>query len=133
MNSAVALYEKEIYNYYKDYIKVKDIIKTKEDIKKHFIKDNFIILGLNINHIIGHLQEKFFKDFLEDENDIANNYHVEIKIYSLISLFYCVILNIYSLVFIFSYINKNIDFVERSTFRIVSSYCHMKKKIQNDI
>ena len=133
LNSAVALYEKEIYNYYKDYIKVKDIIKTKEDIKKHFIKDNFIILGLNINHIIGHLQEKFFKDFLEDENDIANNYHVEIKIYSLISLFYCVILNIYSLVFIFSYINKNIDFVERSTFRIVSSYCHMKKKIQNAI
>ena len=94
MNSAAALYKKEIYNYYKDYIKV-----------KYFIKHNFIIFGLNINHIIDHLQEKLFKDFLEDKNDIANNYQVEIKINSLILLFYCVILNIYSLVFIFSYWN----------------------------
>ena len=133
LNSAVALYEKEIYNYYKDYIKIKDMIKTKEDIKENFIKDNFIILGMNINHIIGHLQEKFFKDFLEDEKDIAYNYHIEIKTFSLISLFNCIILNIYSLLFIFSYINKNIEFVESSTFRIVSSFCHMKKKIQNPI
>ena len=131
LNSAVALYEKEIFNYYKDYLKVKDSLKTKEDIKENFIKDNFIILGMNINHIISHLEEKFFRDFLEDEKDIANYYHFEIKTFSLISLFYCIALNIYSLVFIFSYINKNIEFVESSTVRIVSSFCHMKKKVQN--
>ena len=131
LNSAVALYEKEIYNFYKDYLKVKNSLKTKEDIKVNFIKDNFIILGLNINHILSHLEEKFFRDFLEDEKDIANRYHIEIKTLSLISLFYCIFLNIYSLLFIFSYINKNIKFVETSTFRIVTSFCHMKKKIQN--
>ena len=131
LNSAIAIYEKEIFNYYNDYLKVKDAITTKEDIITNFIKDNFIILGMNINHIISHLEEKFFKDFLEDEKDIANYYHIEIKTVSLISLFYCIFLNIYSLLFIFNYINKNIEFIESSTFRIVSSFCHMKKKIQN--
>ena len=121
LNSAVTLYEKAIYNYYQDYIKVKDTISTKDDIKVNFIKDNFIILGINLNHIFSHLEEKFFRDFLEDEKDIANNYQSEIKAFSLISLFYCIILNIYSLIFIFSYINKNIEFVESSTSRIVSS------------
>ena len=29
--------------------------------------------------------------------------------------------------------NGEIEFVESSTFRIVSSYCHMKKKIQNSV
>jgi hypothetical protein len=131
LSSAASLYEKEIYNYYKDYLNVKDSILTKEDIKTNFIKDNFIILGMNINHILSHLEEKFFQDFLQDEKDIASKYHLEIKTVSLISLLYCIILNIYSLLFIFSYINKNIEFVESSTFRIVSSFCHMKRKIQN--
>ena len=133
LNSAVALYEKSIYNYYQDFVKVKNSIKTKEDIKENFIKDNFIILGTNINHLLSHLEEKFFEDFLEDEKDIANNYHTEIKVFSLLSLFYCIILNIYSLIFIFSYINKNIEFIESSTIRIVTSFCHMKNKIQNII
>jgi hypothetical protein len=133
LNSAVALYEKSIYNYYQDFIKVKNSIKTKEDIKQNFIKDNFIILGTNINHLLSHLEEKFFEDFLEDEKDIAHNYHTEIKIFSLLSLFYCIVLNIYSLIFIFSYINKNIEFIESSTIRIVTSFCHMKNKIQNII
>ena len=133
LNSAVTLYEKAIYNYFQDYVKVKDIIRTKDDIKLNFIKDNFIILGINLNHIFSHLEEKFFRDFLEDEGDIASNYHTEIKVLSLISLFYCIILNIYSLIFIFSYINRNIYFVESSTSRIVSSFCHMKRKIQNVI
>ena len=133
LNSAVALYEKAIYNYYQDFIKVKDTLTTKEAIKSNFIKDNFIILGMNINHLLSHLEEKFFRDFLEDENDIADNYHIEIKVFSLVSLFYCIILNIYSLIFIFSYVNKNIEFIESSTLRIISSFCHMKKKIQNII
>ena len=131
LSSAASLYEKEIFNYYKDYLNVKDSLSTKEDIKVNFIKDNFIILGMNINHILSHLEEKFFRDFLEDEKDIASKYHFEIKTASIISLLYCIILNIYSLIFIFSYINKNIEFVESSTFRIVSSFCHMKRKIQN--
>ena len=131
LNSAVTLYEKAIYNYFQDYVKVKDIISSKEDIKFNFIKENFIILGINLNHIFSHLEEKFFRDFLEDERQIAKDYHIEIKIFSLISLFYCIILNIYSLLFIFSYINRNIEFVESSTSRIVSSFCHMKRKIQN--
>ena len=133
LNSAVALYEKAIYNYYQDYIKIKNTITTKEVIKENFIKDNFIILGMNINHLLSHLEEKFFEDFLEDEKDIASNYHIEIKTFSLISLFYCIVLNIYSLIFIFSYINKNIEFIESSTSRIITSFCHMKKKIQNII
>ena len=133
LNSAVALYEKAIYNYYQDFIKVKDTLTTKEAIKSNFIKDNFIILGMNINHLLSHLEEKFFVDFLEDEKDIANSYHIEIKAFSLISLFYCIILNIYSLIFIFNYVSKNIKFIESSTLRIITSFCHMKKKIQNII
>ena len=133
LNSAVALYEKSIYNYYQDYIKVKDTLTNKQAVKNNFIKDNFIILGMNINHLLSHLEEKFFDDFLEDEKDIANSYHIEIKAFSLISLFYCIILNIYSLIFIFNYVSKNIKFIESSTLRIITSFCHMKKKIQNII
>ena len=131
LNAAVSLYAKEIYNYYKDYREVKNNIKTADDIKKYFIKDNFIILGTNINHIICHIEEKFFNDFLADEEDIAKNYHKEIRALSLVSFFYCIVLNLYSLIFIFSYINQNIEFIETSTFRIVSSFSHLKNTIQN--
>ena len=133
LNSAISIYGKEIENFYRDYLKVKDEIKTKDDIKKYFIKETFSILGININHIISHIEEKFFKDFLEDEEEIKNGFYDEIKIFNLIALFYCIALNLFSLLFVFNYVNRIIDFVETSTMRIVEALCHLKNKIKNAI
>ena len=130
LSAAISIYGKEIENFYKDYLKVKDIIKSKDDIKKYFIKDTFIILGSNINHIISHIEEKFFKDFLEDEDEIKNGFYNEIKIFNLIALIYCIALNLFSLLFVFNYVNKIIALVETSSTRIVDAICHLKYKIK---
>ena len=133
LNSAISIYGKEIENFYRDYLKVKDEIKSKEDIKKYFIKDTFNILGININHIISHIEEKFFRDFLEDEEELKEGFYNEIKIFNLIALFYCIALNLFSLLFVFNYVNNIIAFVETSTMRIVEALCHLKNKIKDAI
>jgi len=132
LNSAVSLYGKEIENFYRDYIEVKDIINDKEDIKKFFIKDTFTILGKNLNHIIIHIQDKFFSDFLKDEEEIKKDFYTEIKIFNIIALSYCIALNLFSLLFVFNYVNKIIYFVENSTMRIILAICHLKNKIRDN-
>ena len=131
LNSAVSLYAKEIENFYRDYIEIKNNINDKEDIKKFFIKDTFTILGLNINHIIIHIQEKFFSDFLKDEEELKEGFYTEIKIFNVFALCYCIALNLYSLLFVFNYVNKIIAFVENSTMRIILAICHLKNKIRD--
>ena len=130
LNSAVSLYGKEIENFYRDYLEVKNNINDKEDIKEFFIKDTFTILGLNINNIVIHIEEKFFSDFLEDEEEIKAGFYTEIKIFNVIALCYCIVLNLFSLLFVFNYINKIIAFVENSTMRIILAICHLKNKIR---
>ena len=130
INSAVSLYGKEIENFYKDYIKVKNILKTKEDIKRYFIKDTFEILGLNLNHIFSHLQERFFNDFLKDEEDLKRDFNNEIKILNIIALCYSLLLNLFSILYVFNYINSINDFVEISSLRINMAICHLKEKIK---
>ena len=130
LNSAISIYGKEIENFYRDYLKVKDIISTKEDIKNYFMKDIFTILGLNINHIISNIEEKFFRDFLLDEEEIKNEFYNEIKIFNLVALFYCIALNLFSLLFVFNYVNKIIAFIEASTMRLVEAISHLKYKIK---
>ena len=130
LNSAISIYGKEIENFYRDYLKVKDIISTKEDIKNYFMKDIFTILGLNINHIISNIEEKFFRDFLKDEEEIKNEFYNEIKIFNLTALFYCIVLNLFSLLFVFNYVNKIIAFIETSTMRLVEAISYLKYKIK---
>ena len=129
LNSAISLYGKEIANYYKDYLKVKDILKDRDDIKKYFIKDTYEILSMNLNNIITHLQEKFYKDFLKDEIDSINSFNDQIRILNIIALCYCLSLNLFSILFVFNYINKINDFVEISSIRINVAICHLKEKI----
>ena len=130
LNSAISIYGKEIENFYRDYLEVKNNINDKEDIKTFFIKDTFTILGLNINNIVIHIEEKFFSDFLEDEEEIKAGFYTEIKIFNVIALCYCIALNLFSLLFVFNYINKIIAFVENSTMRIILAICHLKNKIR---
>ena len=129
INSAVLLYVKEIENYNKDYNRTKNLIKTIDDIKKYYIKDTFIVLGININQVIIHLQEKFFLNYLIDEEDIEAKYKQEIKILNFIALLYCFLLNLFAILYVFNYINLVIDTIETSSFRITSAIYHLKHKI----
>ena len=128
LNSAVSLYGKEIETYYRDYIKVKDIMKNKNDIKKYLIKESFSILNSNIDHVVSLMQEKFFQEFIKDENEIKREFIKEIKLLNIIALFYCIALNLFTLLFVFSYVNNIIEYVESSAMRIILSICHFKNK-----
>jgi len=130
LNSAISLYGKEIETYYRDYIKVKDIIKTKEDIKKYLIKDSFSILSSFIDHVLSLMQEKFFQEFIKDEYEIKKKFIDEIKLLNIIALCYCIALNLFTLLFVFSYVNNIIEYVESSSMRIILSICHFKNKIK---
>jgi hypothetical protein len=133
LGSAVSLYGKEIETYYRDYIKVKDIIKTKEDIKKYLIKESFSILNSNIEHIMSLIQEKFFREFIKDENEIKREFITQIKLLNIIALCYCIILNLFTLLFVFSYVNNIMAYVENSTMRIILSICHFKNKFKEKV
>ena len=133
LNSAVSLYGKEIETYYRDYIKAKDIIKRKEDIKKYLIKDSFSILNSNIEHIMSLIQEKFFREFIKDQDEIKIQFINKIKLLNIIALCYCIILNLFTLLFVFGYVNSIIVFVENSTMRIILSICNFKNKFEEKV
>jgi hypothetical protein len=133
LSSAVSLYGKEIETYYRDYIKVKDIIQNKEDIKKYLIKESFSILNSNLEHIMSLIQEKFFKEFIKDENEIQRYFISEIKLLNIIALCYCIFLNLFTLSFVFGYVNSIMVFVENSTMRIILSICHFKNKFKEKV
>ena len=133
LSSAVSLYGKEIETYYRDYIKVKDFIKTKEDIKKYLIKESFSKLNSNIDHIMSLIQEKFFMEFIKDENQIKREFISEIKLLNIIALCYCIILNLFTILFVFDYVNNIIVFVENSAMRIIISICHFKNKLKEKV
>ena len=130
LNSAISLYGKAIETYYRDYIKIKDIIKKKEDIKKYLIKDSFFILSPNIDHVLSLMQDKFFQEFIKDENEIKKKFINEIKLLNIIALCYCIALNLFTLLFVFNFVNNIIEYVESSAIRIILSIFHFKNKIK---
>ena len=126
IESAVNLYAKEIFNFYKDFLELKNKIKTKDDIIKYFISDKYKILSSNINHVIIYLEELFFRYFLEDEINIVNSFYLRIKILNIIEICYCALLNLFSVLFVYNYITKIVSFVEISSIRINDSLKKMK-------
>ena len=126
IESTVYLFSKEISNYYKDFLKLKDKIKDKEDIIKYFINDKYKILSSNINHVFIFLEELYFSYFLEDEKDIVNDFYLKIKILNIVEVCYCAILNFFSVLFVYNYVTKIISSVEVSSSRINCSIKRMK-------
>ena len=65
---------------------------------------------------------------MEDEKDIIDKFHFEIKIMNIIGLCYCVLLNLFSAIFVYTYINNIIASVEISSIRINESLQRIKLK-----
>ena len=128
IESTVNLYAKEIENYYKDFYPNKDKIKTKEDIMRLFINDKYELLSLNINHVFIYIEQIFLKFFMQDEKDIINLFHLEVKVLNVIELVYCALLNLFSVFFVYTYINRIIASVEISSIRINDSIQRIKIK-----
>ena len=131
IESAVNLYAKEIFNFYKDYLQLKNTIKTKDDIVKNFIGNKYKVLASNVNHVIIYLEELFFKYFLEDERNIVNNFYLKIKIMNIIEICFCGIFNLFSILFVYNFITGIMSNVEKSSFRINNSLKRMKIDISN--
>ena len=128
IESTVNLYAKEIENYYKDFHPNKDNIKTKEDIIRLFINDKYELLSTNINHVFIYIEQVFLKYFLQDEKDIIDIFHLEVKVLNVIELCYCALLNLFSVFFVYTYINRIIASVEISSIRINESIQRIKLK-----
>ena len=112
LESTIILYGKEIYNFYKDYVHIKNNIKTKEDIIKNFLGDKYTLLSYNINHVIIYLEQLVFRYFLNDEKDIVNDFYLKIKIMNIFEICYCALLNFFSVLFVYNYITRIIYSVE---------------------
>ena len=130
LESTVNLYSKEIANYYKIYLLSKSKIICKDDIINNFINERYEILNDNINHIYFFLELIFFKYFLEDEEEIINNYYLKIKILNIIEICYCFLLNLFFIFFVYNFIIRITLSVEVSSERINHSILRMK--IQNN-
>ena len=126
IESTVNFYAKEIFNYYKDYLRLKDTIKNKDDIIKNFMGERYNILGTNINHVVIYLEELYFNYFLNDEKNIVNDFYLEIKLLNIIEVCYCALLNLFSILFVYNYITRIIYSVEESSMRINNSIKRMK-------
>ena len=128
IESTVNLYAKEIENYYKDYYPNKDKITSKEYIKKLFINDKYELLSLYINHVFIYIEQIFLQYFMDDEKDIIDEFHLEIKVLNVIEICYCAVLNLLSAFFVYTYINRIISSVEISSIRINESIQRIKLK-----
>ena len=126
IDSTVNLYAKEISNYYKDFLEVKKSITSKEDIKKYFIDERYSILSSNINHVIIFLEEMAFSLFLQDEDDIVDDFYLKIKILNIVEVCYCALLNLFSVLFVYNFITRIISSVEVASIRINNSIRRMK-------
>ena len=131
IESTVNLFAKEIFNYYKDFLKLKNTIKSKSDIINNFIGDKYKILSSNVNHVIIYLEELFFRYFLEDEVNIVNNFYLKIKLLNIIEICFCAALNLFSVLFVYNFVTRIISNVEKSSFRINNSLKRMKIDISN--
>ena len=128
IESTVNLYAKEIENYYKDFGPNKDKINSTDAIRELFINDKYELLSSYINHVFIYVEQVFFRYFMEDEKDIINQFHLEVKVLNIIELCYCAILNLISVFFVYTYINKIISSVEISSIRINESIQRIKLK-----
>ena len=126
IESTVNLYGKEIFNYYKDFLEIKDNIKTKEDIIEHFVNDRYKILSSNINHVIIYLEQLVFGYFLNDEKDIVDKFYLKIKILNIVEICFCALLNLFSVLFVYNYITRIIYSVEVASTRINNSITRIK-------
>ena len=126
LESTVNLYGKEIYNFYKDFVLIKNNIKTKEDIIKNFLDESYSVLSSNINHVIIYLEQLFFGYFHKDEKDIVDDFYLKIKIINIVEICYCALLNLFSVLFVYNYITKIMYSVEVASTRINNSIIRMK-------
>ena len=126
MGAIVSLYAKEISNYYKLCLLLKNNITKKEDIINNYIDDKYKILTININHILIYLEEIYFDYFLEDEKDIINDFYLIIKILNIIEIYYNVFLNLFSILFVYNFVSKIISSVETSSTSINKSIVRLK-------
>ena len=126
IESSINLCSKEIYNYYKIYLLLRNNITKLNDIQYLFSDKKYKILNTNLNHIFIFLEEIFFKFFLEDEKNIVNNFYLTIKIINIIEICYCLLLNLFSVFFIYPFIMRIVSFVENASSRINCSLCRMK-------
>ena len=126
IESTVNLYAKEISNFYKDFLSLKNKIQTKEDIINNFIGDRYRVLSSNLNHVLIFLEELYFKYFLEDEIDIVNNFYLKIKILNIIEICYCALLNLFSVLFVYNFVTGIISSVEVASSRINCAIKRMK-------
>ena len=76
------------------------------------------------------MQDKFFQEFIKDENEIKKKFINEIKLLNIIALCYCIALNLFTLLFVFNFVNNIIEYVESSAMRIILSIFHFKNKIK---
>jgi hypothetical protein len=133
IESAINLYAKEISNYYKDFNKIKNFIKNKDDIVNNFMNDKYLILSSNANHIIIYIQELFFRYFYNDEKDIVNSFYLKIKLLNIIEVCFCALINLFSILFVSNFLTKIIYSVEETSKRINKSIRRMKiLKIDED-
>ena len=128
IDSTVSLYAKEISNYYKLCLLLKNNIIKKEDIINNYISDTYKVLTSNINHILIYLEEIYFDCFLKDEKDIINNFYLIIKILNIIEICYNVILNLFSIFFIYNFVSRIISTVEVSSTRLNNSILRLKSQ-----
>jgi hypothetical protein len=126
LESTVILYGKEIYNYYKDFLLIKNNIKTKEDIIKNFLGERYSALSSNINHVIIYIEQLFFGYFLNDEKDTVNDFYLKIKIMNIVEICYCALLNLFSALFVYNYITRIVYSVEVASTRINNSIIRLK-------
>ena len=65
---------------------------------------------------------------MQDEKDIIDLFHLEVKVLNVIELVYCALLNLFSVFFVYTYINRIIASVEISSTRINDSIQRIKIK-----
>ena len=118
----------EIYNNFRDFKQLKDQLHTLEDVKRHFMTENYAQVDLSLNFLLYEVEDRCANAFLEEANDLITSFKTVIIS---LNVFIIIFLTIISISLIFLIINRItilLNLIKKSTLRISISINFMKEK-----
>ena len=118
----------EIYNNFRDFKQLKDQLHTLEDVKRHFMTENYAQVDLSLTFLLYEVEDRCANAFLEEANDLITSFKTVIIS---LNVFIIIFLTIISISLIFLIINRItilLNLIKKSTLRISISINFMKEK-----
>ena len=126
VNVALKAIVQEIDNYFHDYLKVKDNIKSFENITFYFIDIKYRQIDMSLNFLLSLVEERTSDVFLAEVNQLNNSFNTKIIILNIAIISLSAFISLMLMLIVIKSILEVLAIIENSTTRINKSICLIK-------